>query len=116
MRSIKMIVVVWALLGAMVSVNGQTRTVQVYPRIGTVVTTIHKPTVVVHKNVRFHVANGVWYKARGRKYVVSAAPLGVQVRSLPRGNTVVRINGRKLYRYKGVWYKKQGRRYVVVTV
>ena len=105
-----------ALLGTILSVSAQLRVVKVYPKHGTVVTTIHKPKVIIHKNARFHFANGVWYKAQGRKYVVCAAPLGIKVRHLPRGNKVVHINGRKLYKYKGVWYKKKGRGFVVVTV
>lgn len=106
----------FALLGGMFISNAQRAVVRVYPKHGTVVTTISKPKVVVHKKKNFYFAGGVWYKARGRKYVVCAAPLGIKVRTLPRGNKIVHINGRKLYKYKGIWYKKSGRHFVVVNV
>ena len=103
-------------MGGMLTVNAQRTVVRVYPKHGTVVTTIHKPRVVVHKKTNFYFSDGVWYRARGRKYVVCAAPVGINVRTLPRGNKVVVVNGRKLYKYKGIWYKRSGRNFVVVNV
>ena len=105
-----------AFLGTLVTVEAQRTVVRVYPKYGTVVTTIKKPRVVVHNKTNFYFADGVWYKPKGNKFVVCAAPVGIKVRHLPRGHKVVRINGRKFYKYKGVWYKKSGRHYVVVTV
>ncbi|MEO1011218.1 MAG: DUF6515 family protein [Bacteroidota bacterium] len=116
MKRVKMYVLALVLLGGLVSVNAQTRTVKVYPRVGTVVTTVQKPTVVVHRGVNFHFADGIWYRAQGRKFIVAAAPAGIRVRRLPRGHRVVRVNGRRLYNYRGIWYKKQGRGFVVVNV
>lgn len=105
-----------ALVGAMFMSNAQRKVVRVYPKHGTVVTTVVKPRVVVHKKTNFYVADGVWYKKRARKYMVCAAPVGVKVRTLPRGNKVVVVKGRKFYKYKGIWYQKTGRNYVVVNV
>ncbi len=116
MRNSKVVFVVIALLGTMFSVNAQRTVVKVYPKHGTVVHKVSKAKVVVHKNSNYHFAKGVWYKARGKKFVVCAAPVGIKVRTLPRGNKVVQVNGRKLYKYKGVWYKKKGRGYIVVNV
>lgn len=116
MKSMKIMLLALAFLGTLATAEAQRTVVRVYPKYGTVVTTIKKPRLVVHKKTNFYFSDGVWYKARGRKYVVCAAPLGVKVRHLPRGNKIVHINGRKLYKYKGVWYKKSGRHYVVVTV
>ncbi|WP_299536120.1 DUF6515 family protein [Ulvibacterium sp.] len=116
MKNLKSILLILILFGTLSAVNAQRRVVKVYPRIGTVVSTVHQPRLVVHRGVNFHVSNGVWYRFRGGRYVVSAAPVGIQVRHLPRGNKVVRINGRKLYRYRGVWYKKYGRGYMIVNV
>ncbi len=115
MKNVKIILVAAILFGTLSSLSAQ-RIVKVYPRHGTVVTTLHKPKVVVHKGINFHFADGVWYKVRGRKYIVCAAPTGIAVRRLPRGNKVVIHNGRKLYKYKGIWYKKKGRGYVVINV
>ena len=116
MKNLKLILLTIALLGGLLTSNAQRTVVKVYPKHGTVITTIKKPKVVVHKRTNFYFADGVWYKARGKKYVVVSAPVGIKVRSLPRGNKVVVIKGRKLYKYKGVWYKKSGRKYVVVNV
>lgn len=115
MKNLKIILLTIVLSGTFVSANAQ-RVAAVYPGHGTVVTTIHKPSIVIHKGVNFHFSNGVWYTARGRKYVVCAPPVGITVRRLPRGRKAVVYNGRKLYRYKGVWYKKNGRGYVIVNV
>lgn len=116
MKNLKLIFLTMALIGGMLTAAAQRTVVRVYPKHGTVVTTINRPKVFVHKRTNFYFANGVWYKARGRKYVVVGAPVGIKVRQLPRGNKVVVVNGRKLYKYKGVWYKKSGRNYVVVNV
>ena len=116
MKNLKLILLTMALMGGMLTSTAQRTVVRVYPKQGTVVTTIKKPRVVVHKKTNFYLADGIWYKARGKKYVVCAAPVGVRVRTLPRGNKVVVVNGRKLYKYKGIWYKRSGRHYVVVTV
>ncbi|MFD2586935.1 DUF6515 family protein [Croceitalea marina] len=116
MKSLKILFLVMALFGAMITVSAQKTVVRFYPKHGTIVKTVKKPRVVVHKKTNFYFSDGVWYKARGRNYVVCAAPLGVKVRKLPRGYKVVVINGRKLYKYKGIWYKKSGRNYIVVNV
>ncbi|MET1259776.1 DUF6515 family protein [Flagellimonas sp. DF-77] len=116
MKNLKLILLTMTLMGGMLTSTAQRTVVRVYPKHGTVVTTIKKPRVVVHKKTNFYVADGIWYKARGKKYVVCAAPVGVKLRTLPRGNKVVVVNGRKLYKYKGIWYKRSGRHYVVVTV
>ncbi|MEM8999257.1 MAG: DUF6515 family protein [Bacteroidota bacterium] len=116
MKNLKRMVLAVVLLGSMVTAEAQRKVVRVYPKHGTVVTTIHQPRVVVHNKANFYFADGVWYRARGRNYVVCAAPVGIRVKHLPRTRTVVVVNGRKLYNYKGIWYKKSGRHYVVVNV
>ncbi len=116
MKNLKIVLIVLVFLGTAVSTNAQRKVVKVYPKHGTIVTTAHKPKLVVHKGAKFHFAKGVWYKTRGKKFVVCAAPMGITVRHLPRGYKVVRINGRKVYKYKGIWYKKKGRGYVVFNV
>ena len=106
----------FAIIGGMLTSDAQRTVVRVYPKYGTVVKTINNPRVVVHRNANYYVADGVWYRAKGRRYVVVGAPVGVTVRKLPRGNKVVVVNGRRLYRYKGVWYKKARRGFIVVNV
>ncbi|MEO9511461.1 MAG: DUF6515 family protein [Flavobacteriaceae bacterium] len=105
-----------ALVGGLLIANAQKKVVRVYPKHGTIETTVNKPKVVVHNKANFYFADGVWYKAKGKKYVVAAAPTGIKVRKLPRARKVVVVKGRKLYKYRGVWYKKTGRNYIVVNV
>ncbi len=116
MKSVKMLVIIGMLFGGIISVNAQKKVVKIYSKHGVVVTKINQPKLIVHKGAKYHFAEGVWYRTRGRKYVVCAAPIGITVRKLPRGNKIVKINGRKLYKYKGIWYQKKGRRYIVVNV
>lgn len=117
MKNLKLAVLVLCMLGGISLANAQRKVVKVYPKHGTVVTKTHQPKIVIHKKTNFRFADGVWYKPRGKKFVVCAAPVGVQIRRLPRGNKIVKLrNGRKVYKYKGVWYKKKGRGYVVVNV
>jgi hypothetical protein len=117
MKNLKIIFVVLLILGGISFACAQRKVVKVSPKHGTLVTKINKSKIIVHNKVNFHFADGVWYKPRGKKFVVCAPPVGVQVRHLPRGNKIVKFrNGRRLYKYKGIWYKKQGRGYVVVNV
>nr|WP_297785783.1 DUF6515 family protein [uncultured Allomuricauda sp.] len=117
MKIIKTILVTVAFLGTMLGSQAQTRTVvRVYPKHGTIVKTVSNPRVIVHKRTNYYYADGVWYKAHGKRYVVTAAPRGIKIRTLPRGSKVVYRNGRRLYQYRGVWYKRRGRHYVVVNV
>ena len=116
MKNFKIVMIVMVFLGTMVSVNAQRKVVKVYPKHGTVVTTVHKPKVIVYKGAKFHYAKGVWYKTRGKKYIVCAAPVGITVRHLPRGYKVVRVNGRKMYKYKGIWYQKKRGGFLIVNV
>ncbi len=117
MKNLKIVLVVLLMFGGLSLATGQRKVVKVYPKHGTIVTKVYKPKVILHNRVNYHFADGVWYRPQGRKFVVCAAPIGIQVRHLPRGNKVVKLrNGRKVYKYKGIWYKKKGRGYVVVNV
>ena len=115
MKNLKVFLVIVAFFGALTASTAQ-RAVKVYPKHGTVVTTIHKPTQVVHKGVKLHFASGVWYKNSGKKFIVCAAPRGITLRKLPRGHKIVHIKSRKYYAYKGIRYQKVGRFYKVVYV
>lgn len=102
------------LLMGLMQVQAQKKVVRVYPKHGTVVTTIHKPKVIVHSGKKFHYSDGVWYRLRKGKYVVAAAPVGIRVKRLPRGHKVVVVGGKKYYTYRGIRYQKRGRIFVVV--
>ena len=114
MKSLKILLVLAIMLG--MSWTAEANKIKVYPRYGTVVVKVHHPKVFVHGGVNFYYAKGVWYKARGRKYIVSRAPIGVRVRYIPRGYRIVRVNGIKYYTYNGIWYTKKRGYYTVVRV
>lgn len=116
MKNFRLIMLIVVFIGSMLSMNAQRKVVKIYPKHGTVVTKVYKPNVVVYKGNKLHFSEGVWYKTKGKKYIVCAAPIGVTVRHLPRGYKVVRINGRKMYKYKSIWYKKNRRGYIVVNI
>lgn len=117
MKNLKIVLVAILMFGGLSLASAQQKVVKVYPKHGTIVTKINKPKVVTHNKINFRFADGVWYKPQGKRFVVCAAPVGIQIRSLPRAKKVVKLkNGRKLYKYKGIWYKKKGRGYVVVNV
>ncbi len=86
------------------------------PTRGVVVTKVHNPKIIMHKNVRYYRSNGVWYVKKNRSYRRVTAPVGVRVTTLPRGYRVVRVRGVQYYKCGGVYYKRSGKRYIVVNV
>lgn len=103
-----------ALFGA--TISAEAHKIRVHHKHGTVVNKVHHPKLVVHKGANFYYANGIWYKAYGRKYVVCRAPIGVRIKYIPRGYKVVRVNGIRYYTYNGIWYTKKRGFYTVVRV
>lgn len=91
-------------------------TVRVHPANKVAVAKVHKPRVVVHKNVRYYRSNGVWYVKKNRRYVKVTAPVGLRISTLPNGYRTVKVRGVRYYKHKGVFYKKSGRTFVVVNV
>jgi hypothetical protein len=117
MKKLRTMLVIVTLFGALSASTAQrVAKVNVYPKHGLVVKTLHNPSLMTHKGVRYHLAAGVWYRARGSKYVVCAAPRGLVVTTLPRGHKVVVVKGRRYFAYKGVHYQRIGKTYRVVYV
>ncbi len=115
MKTLKILLVMALMIGAFNSAEAQ-RVVKVYPRHGTVVTTVHKPKIYKFHGLKYRFAAGVWYKPFGRKYVVCAAPAGLRINVLPRGHRVVYVRGKRYYKYRGVYYKKRRSGFKVVIV
>ncbi|PKV52800.1 hypothetical protein ATE84_4927 [Aquimarina sp. MAR_2010_214] len=114
MKNVMRIVVPVVLFGFLMT--SCATTVKVRPARGVVVTKVHRPKVVVHKNVHYYRSDGVWYVKKNRAYKRVTVPTGVRVTTLPRGYKTVKVRGVKYYRCKGVYYKKSGRKYIVVQV
>ncbi|KAA1242630.1 DUF6515 family protein [Aquimarina sp. RZ0] len=81
-----------------------------------VISKVHNPKIVTHKNVKYYRKSGVWYIKKNKKYTAVKAPAGVKVTILPTGYRIIKIKGVRYYRYKGVYYKKSGKKYIVVNV
>ena len=108
MKSLKLLCLLLVVFGMFNNAQAKTE-LKIYPKIGIVVSTVHKPKIYLHSGIRYHFAGGIWYKPHGRKYVVCRAPRGVRVKVLPKGHSLVVVKGRKLYLYNGVLYKKKSR-------
>jgi len=84
---------------------------------GSTVRTLPKNHVVItHRNVNYRYVDGVFYKPHAKGFVVADAPVGISVARLPKYATVVRVRGRRYFRYGGIYYQKVGRSYKVVRV
>ncbi|EZH73808.1 hypothetical protein ATO12_17905 [Aquimarina atlantica] len=114
MKSIMKIVVPVVLFGFLMT--SCATTVQVRPARGVVVAKVHRPKIIVHKNVNYYRSGGVWYIKKNRVYKRVSVPAGVRVTTLPRGYKTVKVRGVKYYTCKGVYYKRSGKRYIVVHV
>ena len=90
--------------------------IKVKPRYGAVVVKLHRPKIVVHSGSNFYFSKGTWYKARGKKFVVVRAPIGIRIKSLPRGYTTIRVSGKKYYKFNGAWYSKGTGYYTLVKI
>lgn len=53
---------------------------------------------------RFH--KGIWYRPRGKKFIVARAPFGVRVRVLPIGYRRLLVGTNTYFYYYGTYYKK----------
>ncbi|MEW7278616.1 DUF6515 family protein [Aquimarina sp. 2201CG1-2-11] len=91
-------------------------TIQAAPTQDVVITKVHHPKVIVHKNVRYYRSKGKWYVKKGKVYRRVKAPIGARMVTLPRGYKVIKIRGVKYYTYNGVYYKRSGKKYIIVTV
>jgi hypothetical protein len=73
-------------------------------------------TEVVVGNGRYYYDQGVFYTGNPGHYVVTEAPAGAVVYSLPSGYERVDIDGASYVRYRDVYYRPAGRGYEVVRI
>ena len=115
MKNLKVVLVVMMFLGSLSVINAQRKVSKVYPKNGTLVKKVSNPEIITYNKVNYHYANGVWYKPQGRKYIVTAAPAGYRLKTLPRNTKVITLrNGKTLYKHSGITYMKTRRGFVVV--
>jgi hypothetical protein len=59
---------------------------------------------VVHNGMRYYIANGIWLRPYGARFVVVSPPTGFVVPLLPSNSEMVQINGYPLYYSDEVYY------------
>ncbi len=85
------------------------------PRWGYSYKTAPKHAVVIsHKGARYHFHSGIFYKRKGKNYVIVKAPLGMQVKTLPKKCIHFQYKGRKYHYYYGTFYMKTKNTYTTV--
>lgn len=66
MKNLKIILTFFMIFGSINFATAQRKVVKVYPKHGTIVTNVHNPKIIVHHRIKFHFADGVWYRPQGR--------------------------------------------------
>ncbi|MCG6534513.1 MAG: DUF6515 family protein [Syntrophales bacterium LBB04] len=87
-----------------------------YPARGQVIEVLpsgHR--MVVFGRDRFYFFDGVWYRSKGRRFLVVAPPIGLAVPFLPPFYTTIMVGGVPHYYANEVYYAAASGGYVVVT-
>lgn len=75
-----------------------------------------KASVIAHLGVKYHYSSGIFYKHAGANYRIVKVPIGIRVRTLPKGRIRFVLNGRKYFYYYGTYYVKSDDNSEYVTV
>ena len=76
------------------------------PKRGAAFKVLHKNTkIIMYNGKKYHFHNGVYYHARGAKYIVVAPPRGIKIKHLPTGYKRIRHNGSMVFYYYGSYYR-----------
>ena len=62
--------------------------------------------LIVNKGTKYHYHSGFFYKHIGSKYKIVKAPIGIRVRTLPKGRIHFVHGTRKYFYYYGTYYVK----------
>ena len=85
------------------------------PMRGAVLTSLNRAAIgITFNSVGYRFYSGVWYTPKGKSWVVSRAPIGVRIATLPLGYRVCYIGSRTYFYYYGAYYVKSGDEYEVV--
>lgn len=73
---------------------------------------------VVISGVNYWLAGDIYYKKKGKSYVVVTVPVGAKVRVLPEGAVVVKRHGQQLFFHSGIYYRwmPKAKKYEVVAL
>lgn len=73
---------------------------------GTIQTEEKKVEKVTHKEMEYHIIDGIWYLKVKERYILKRAPKGAKLKHLPKEGENVVMGGKKYYKLNGVFYKK----------
>jgi len=62
--------------------------------------------VLRHSGINYHYHSGIYYRPNGNAFVVVKAPIGLRVRTLPKGSVHFVVGGRRYFYYYGTYYLK----------
>lgn len=69
-----------------------------------------------YNGLDYHYHSGVYYKFYQNKYVVTRAPIGLRISTLPVNHLIFRVNGRTYFYYYGTYYVLNNRsEYITVA-
>ncbi|MCK0130898.1 hypothetical protein MWU59_05215 [Flavobacteriaceae bacterium F08102] len=89
------------LLLSTIGVSAQTAS-----QLKTINTTDKESEIVIHKDLEYHIIDGIWYLKSNEKLILRKAPKGARLKRLPKGGEYIVLGGKKYYRLNGVFYKK----------
>ena len=85
------------------------------PSRGALVSSMNKNAIVVNfGGFGYRYYSGVWYKPRGKRWMVVRSPFGVRVKVLPNGYRRCIVGSRTYYYYYGTYYVQSNKEYEVV--
>jgi len=71
-------------------------------------------TSIKYKNNHYYYANGVYYKPINNYYLVTYAPIGLKIRTVPSTHKVIIVNKVNYYYAQGTYYTLDSNQYKVV--
>ena len=78
-----------------------------FPRWGTKVTSVGAGFVSIRfRGVGYRFLKGIWYRPKGKRFVVGRAPIGIRVKVLPQGFRRLVVDNRAYFYYYGTYYTK----------
>ncbi len=65
-----------------------------------------KAVIIAHSGRKYHYHSGIFYKPLKGNYVIAKAPVGIHVRTLPKGKIRFVHGGKERFYYYGTFYAK----------
>jgi hypothetical protein len=72
--------------------------------------------LITHSGKKYHYHSGIYYKRSGANYIITKAPIGIRIRTLPKERIKCNIKGKKYFYYYGTFYIKTDEADEYITV